>query len=258
MGTVTIDLGSQAEVSALIDRTVENPGLPALALASVNLDHIHHFGAKGQAHDQAMFDTPQLQWATLLDGAPIAAFIRLRTKETWPLLPGSDLLPALLEQAQDRGYSVGFLGGMPTMHTQLAAILSQRFPQLQVAGFWAPSRAELTDPGSAQKVAEEVRSTAPDLLVVGLGKPRQEQWIQNHALQSGARVFLAFGAAADFLAGTSERAPVWMQKLGLEWLHRLVNDPARLGRRYLIEGPQAALQMVRFPPRPIETPQQQS
>lgn len=252
MGGVAIDLGTLEDVSAMIDRTVADPQLPAIAVASVNLDHIHHFGAGGAAYAKALRDTPALHWQVLLDGAPVAAYLRLRLKENWPVLPGSSVLPTLLEQAAAAGHSVGFLGGSAEMHQKLRAALTQDFPTLQVTGYWAPSRAELTHPESARAIAEEIQATGTQLLVVGLGKPRQEQWIQDYGVQSGARVLLAFGASADFLAGTVERAPAWMQRYGLEWLHRLLSEPKRLSRRYLIEGPQAALQMVRFPPAPAE------
>jgi exopolysaccharide biosynthesis WecB/TagA/CpsF family protein len=104
---------------------------------------------------------------------------------------------------------------------------------------WAPERAELTDPEGARALADAVRAAGVDLLVVGLGKPRQEHWIQHHAAASGARVLLAFGASADFLAGEVSRAPRWVQRGSAEWLYRLCKEPHRLGRRYLLQGPPA-------------------
>jgi exopolysaccharide biosynthesis WecB/TagA/CpsF family protein len=125
------------------------------------------------------------------------------------------------------------------MHERLTTVLSQTQPDLKVAGMWAPTRAELADPATAATLVGTVRAAGVDLLVVGLGKPRQERWIQRHAADSGARVLLAFGAAADFLAGEVSRAPGWMQRSGTEWLYRLVKEPRRLGRRYCVQGPPA-------------------
>ena len=94
-------------------------------------------------------------------------------------------------------------------------------------------------------VAAEVAAAGVDVLVVGLGKPRQELWIDRHGAATGARVLLAFGAAADFLAGSVRRAPKFMQDNGIEWLYRLGVEPRRLARRYLVQGPPALLALRR-------------
>ena len=88
-------------------------------------------------------------------------------------------------------------------------------------------------------LAGTIRDAHTDLLVVGLGKPRQEEWMQRYAGASGARVLLGFGAAADFLAGKVSRAPGWLRRAGGEWLYRLYKEPRRLFRRYCLEGPPA-------------------
>jgi exopolysaccharide biosynthesis WecB/TagA/CpsF family protein len=121
----------------------------------------------------------------------------------------------------------------------VATALTNLLPSLKVNGYWAPSRADLLDPVRAQGLARGVRAAGVDLLVVGLGKPRQEAWIQRYALQSGARVLLAFGAATDFLAGTVARAPEWARNAGVEWLYRFTREPRRLARRYWVQGPPA-------------------
>lgn len=100
-------------------------------------------------------------------------------------------------------------------------------------------RAGIDERDSACRLAERVREADVDLLIVGLGKPRQELWIDRYGAASGARVLLAFGAAADFLSGTVKRAPKQFQDLGLEWLYRLGTEPRRLAHRYLVDGPSA-------------------
>lgn len=245
-----VDLATKDETLSLVMNTLGDPEQPALALASANLDHFHHFGSGGPSNGSALVDTSDLRWKVLLDGAPVAAVVQWRTGESWPLLTGSDLLPDILAGAAAGGHSVGFLGGTAAMHDQLLAVLAADLPSLEVAGTWAPSRAQLDDAASAEEVNAEIRRAAPEILVVGLGKPRQEEWIQVHAAQSGARVLLAFGAATDFLAGVSTRAPRWVRRLRIEWLYRLVREPRRLFRRYLIEGPRAAIRLVRSNPHP--------
>ncbi len=246
LGGAVVDLRRADEVVAEVAARLVEAGPPArtgppapLGIASANLDHVHHFGAGGASRGDldALGDSPR--WLVLLDGVPLVRRARAVTGADWPLLAGSDLLPDLLTAASGAGARVGFLGGTPGMHELLRARLGTRYPGLVVAGMWAPSRRELANPARAATLAAEVRDAGTDLLVVGLGKPRQERWIQRHGSASGARVLLAFGAAAEFLAGTVNRAPHWVRDMGLEWAYRLVREPRRLARRYLVQGPAA-------------------
>jgi exopolysaccharide biosynthesis WecB/TagA/CpsF family protein len=239
LGGTTVDLWRDDDVFAAIrDRLATRQG-PPLAISSANLDHIHHFGPRGTSRADLDPTGASPRWAVLLDGAPLVRKAERLTAVTWPRLAGSDLLAPLLADAEALGAPVGFLGGMPAMHERLAAVLATSHPGLKVAGMWAPERAELDDPDGARALARTVRAAGVHLLVVGLGKPRQERWIQRHATESGARVLLAFGASADFLAGMVNRAPEWVQRASVEWLYRLVKEPRRLARRYCLQGPPA-------------------
>jgi exopolysaccharide biosynthesis WecB/TagA/CpsF family protein len=128
--------------------------------------------------------------------------------------------------------------------------LTEDFPTLRVGGYWSPSRSELANSDENAALIEQIRATGIDLLVVGLGKPRQEVWIDAYAELTGARVLLAFGASADFLAGQVTRAPQWLRDHGLEWCYRLAQEPRRLGKRYLVQGPRA---MTRLALEPVHT-----
>ena len=108
---------------------------------------------------------------------------------------------------------------------------------------WSPDRNELDTDSAA--IAEAIRAAGTDILVVSLGKPRQEKWVTEFGRATRARLLLPFGASVDFLAGTRRRAPDWMQRFGLEWLYRLSREPRRLARRYLIQGPPALVHLVR-------------
>jgi exopolysaccharide biosynthesis WecB/TagA/CpsF family protein len=240
LGGAVVDLCQWDDVVAVIAARLSGTGLRTpLAVASANLDHVHHFGRGGHSAADIDVTGSSPQWLVLLDGAPMVRRASRLSHRPWPLLAGSDLLPALLETAQFNRSRVGFLGGTEEMHARLRPVLAQRFPELCVAGYWAPPRADITDPAAARSLADAVRRAAVDLLVVGLGKPRQEGWIQRHATDSGARVLLAFGAATDFLAGTVSRAPRWVRLAGVEWLYRFAREPRRLARRYLLQGPPA-------------------
>lgn len=237
---VTVDLCSTGDVLA---EAARRPVGRPLVVGSVNLDHLHHFGAGRSIPDCAQLG-PQLNWLMLADGAPIMARARVRTGQKWPRLTGADLLPLLLEQATRLGQRVGFLGGLAQTHEQLRAVIDDRYPDLAVSGFWAPDRSDLTDPTHSAALAHSIAVAGTDLLVVGLGKPLQELWIARHGIATGAAVLLAFGASADFLAGAAVRAPQWMRRCGLEWFYRLGREPRRMARRYLLQGP-AALARLR-------------
>lgn len=249
-----VDLMSERAALDLIARAASSRTGPAVGVASANVDHVHHFGLRGAHRDEAMFDTEGLRWINLLDGAPLVLRANQATGARWPRLAGSDLISPILERVSGTGVRVGFLGGWPEMHDILRKRLAQDHPSLRVAGFWAPGREELQDPDQARSLAESIAQAEVDLLVVGLGKPRQEIWIQSYGQASGARVLLAFGASADFLAGRMERAPDWARDRGLEWSYRLAKEPRRLARRYLIQGPPAVRELLAAPTRLAASP----
>jgi N-acetylglucosaminyldiphosphoundecaprenol N-acetyl-beta-D-mannosaminyltransferase len=205
----------------------------------VNLDHIHHFGTRGR--ERGTIDTPDsaLEWLMLIDGSPVARHARVVTSDDWPRLTGADLLPAVLTLAEQSGARVGFLGGFEATIPALGAALRAGWPKLHVAGHWTPARQVIDDAEESTLLAVEIAQAHVDILIVGLGKPRQEKWIENFGTATGAAVLTAFGAAADFLAGSAQRAPEWMRQAGIEWMFRLGQEPRRLSRRYLLEGPVA-------------------
>ncbi|MGV9712244.1 WecB/TagA/CpsF family glycosyltransferase [Gordonia sp. NPDC003424] len=240
IGYTVVDFASHGDVlTAVSTRLMAGAGRP-LGIASVNLDHLHHF-ARNSGNS---LTGRSVNWLMLADGAPIAMCGRRLSGRHWPRLTGADLLPDVLTLSAEHGASVGFLGGFEEMHRSLQDVLSNRWPELGGAQMWAPARDTITDPVLAGHLAQEVADAKVDVLVVGLGKPLQELWIEQFGHDSEAKVILAFGASADFLAGRVQRAPEVMQNLGGEWLFRLVKEPRRLARRYLVEAP-AQLKLLR-------------
>lgn len=241
IGGVHVDLLHEQEALERFDASLRDEARP-VAVESANLDHLHWF-PRG-SHDRGIdygFD-----WLTLMDGTPLVLMARRVTgRKSLPRLTGADLLEPMLEIAQERGASLGVFGGSTEMHQRLAGVLREKFPDLEVAGMWSPDRASLSDPARAHKWAQVVGDSGAVVVVVTLGKPRQERWIRAYGLETGARALLAFGGAADFMAGTTKRAPELYQKYGLEWAYRLAQEPQRLARRYLVQGPRAAVKLVR-------------
>ncbi len=244
MAGCTVHLMSEQAALDAILRAASGEADRALGVASANLDHVYHFG-RGSDCESTLVDTDGIAWLTLLDGIPLVARAKYDTGVSWPRLAGSDLLAPLLERAQADGIRVGFLGGRSEMHRQLRTRLARTYPDLVVAGCWDPSPRDLDDPALGAQLACSVALAQAHLLVVSLGKPRQELWIQRCGEATGARVLLAFGASADFLAGRVKRAPRLLRAMGLEWAYRLALEPRRLWRRYLLNGPIALRRLVR-------------
>jgi exopolysaccharide biosynthesis WecB/TagA/CpsF family protein len=243
LGGVRVDLMSREKALAAIMEHAAGDAAVPLGVLSANLDHVYHFGTGSRW--EGTLGIPPLQWLTLLDGAPLVAKAEELTGQPWPRLAGSDLIGQILDGAAAQGRSIGFLGGSREAQQMVAARLEVERPSLRVAGWWAPPRQVLTDADAVTGLCADIRAAGVDILVVCLGKPRQELWIGEYGELTGAKVLLAFGAVVDFLAGRILRAPVQVRKMGLEWAWRLAMEPRRLARRYVVEGPEAYLKLRR-------------
>ncbi|MDV8149804.1 WecB/TagA/CpsF family glycosyltransferase [Arthrobacter sp. B10-11] len=244
LGGTPVDLMDPEPALELILTRAGQRGLPPLGVASVNLDHLHHFGTGGRWAGTLHADPASaVDWLYLLDGAPLVSQSQRLTGHRWPRLAGSDLASPLLARAEQLGLTVGFLGGSAENQQLLARKIEEEHPRLVVAGMWSPDREELASPEHSERIAKDIAGSGARILYVGLGKPRQELWIDHYGAMTGAAVLLAFGAAVDFLAGRVQRAPRWASDHGLEWGYRLALEPKRLAGRYLIDGPPAYVKL---------------
>jgi N-acetylglucosaminyldiphosphoundecaprenol N-acetyl-beta-D-mannosaminyltransferase len=132
------------------------------------------------------------------------------------------------------------MGGDPGAAEAAAEVLKSRYPGLQVAGTYCPPYGFDQDEPENRRAVEAVRSAEPDILFVGLGSPKQELWIARHMEELAIPVSIGVGISFSFTAGQVRRAPKWMRRVGLEWLHRLFSEPRRLWKRYLLRGPRFA------------------
>ena len=171
----------------------------------------------------------------LADGVPLlwaASFLGTPLKEK---ISGSDLFPKLCEAAAQKGWRLFFMGGREGAADKAAEVLTQRYPGLNVVGTYCPPFGFEKDDAENKKILGLIRAVKPDILFVGLGAPKQEKWIYRHKDQYQVPVSIGIGVSLEFAAGMVKRAPVWMQKAGLEWFWRLMMEPGRLWKRYLID-----------------------
>jgi N-acetylglucosaminyldiphosphoundecaprenol N-acetyl-beta-D-mannosaminyltransferase len=171
----------------------------------------------------------------LADGAPVVIASRLLGRALPERVAGSDLAPALFKSAT-RGASplrVFLLGAAPGVAERAAANITQRWSNIEIVGTMSPPMGFEKDDTENERILAAVAAVKPDLVVLGLGAPKQELWIHAHADRLEAKVALCIGATIDFLAGEKRRAPRWMRRVGLEWFHRLSSEPGRLAKRYL-------------------------
>ncbi|WP_157386689.1 WecB/TagA/CpsF family glycosyltransferase [Nocardia terrae] len=245
VGHVPVDLLDRDAALELVFTALSDSD--PIAVVSANLDHIHHFADDAAWDERTAVGAPAggLRWLTLLDGMPLVRTANARSGREWPKLSGSDLITPILEHAAEARARVAFLGGTAETHELLLPALAEQFPRLEVAGTWAPERAELTDRVASEAIAAQIKAAEADILVVGLGKPRQERWIAEYGTQTGAKALLAFGAVVDFLACRIARVPERVSNAGGEWAWRLMLEPRRLARRYLVQGPPALVRLKR-------------
>lgn len=179
----------------------------------------------------------------LPDGAPVAWALRREGFLKQERINGPDLMWRYLSVAEKIGQSVFFYGSADDTLEKLSARIKKQFPKLRIAGMVSPPFRALSAEED-QAYVDQINKSGAHVLFVGLGCPKQEAWMANHRGRIRA-VMLGVGAAFDYHAGTIQRAPKWMQKIGMEWLHRLASEPKRLARRYAITNSVFIYRMVK-------------
>ena len=198
---------------------------------TMNLDHLRRFvGEEGYA---AGYSKASIVTA---DGMPLIWASRLRGTPLPERVTGSSLIWTLSEAAAQRGRSIYLLGGSPGLAQKTAKVLVERYPDLRIAGVSSGPAEFTSDERAWADESLALVDAKPDIVYVALSSPRSEELIDRLRHRLPAAWWLGMGAAFSFAAGESPRAPVWMQRSGLEWFHRLMREPTRLAGRYLLLG----------------------
>ncbi|RMF95097.1 MAG: glycosyltransferase [Candidatus Schekmanbacteria bacterium] len=179
----------------------------------------------------------------LADGMPIIWASKILKRPIVEKISGPDFLPMMLRKFSPLNKSVFFLGGEKGVAERACQNLCKKIKNLKIAGtmhgFFRKEGVE------NETVVKRINSTGASLLVVAFGTPLQEKWIFNNIEKLDIKVAIGVGAAIDFISGEKKRAPRWMSNSGLEWFHRLINEPSRLWRRYLLRDSLFPLLLIR-------------
>ena len=168
----------------------------------------------------------------LCDGKPIQWRSLLEQSRLPERVAGSDLIYRLAHLSAQKGYSIYMLGGAGGVAEKAASILSSQYPGLQIAGVHCPPFGNWSA-ADRDEMNHRIQDANPDILLVAFGQPKGEYWIEENYRELNVPISIQVGATFDFVAGQAKRAPEFFQRVGAEWLYRMLNDPKRLGPRYL-------------------------
>jgi N-acetylglucosaminyldiphosphoundecaprenol N-acetyl-beta-D-mannosaminyltransferase len=170
---------------------------------------------------------------TYCDGVGVSYAIKILYNEHQDRIALSDWIYDICGELEKLGKRVFFLGSTPQVISTVVSKLQSLFPQLQIAG----SYHGYFSSNEEAIIVDLINSSKVDVLIVGMGMPKQEEWIQKHCYDLNVKIILNGGSVLEFVAGAKKRCPRWLSNLGLEWFFRLLQEPRRLWRRYLIGNP---------------------
>jgi len=197
-----------------------------------NVDHVVRM--KSNEAMDAAYTSASL---VVADGWPLVAVSRFLGPPLPERVAGSDLVPNLMARwAGPRPLHVFLLGAAPGVAEIAAKNIRVNSRSIDVCDTYSPPFGFEHDPDECERIVDKINAVRPDVVVVGFGAPKQEVWLHQYARRLQAKVAIAAGGTIDFLAGQQPRAPLWMRRIGMEWLHRLISNPRRLAGRYLYDS----------------------
>jgi len=228
VGHAQVDCCSLQEAVEAITNRVAAGGAPA-CVVTPNAQHIVLLES-----DAAFREAYARADLVVADGASLLLASRLAGETLRARVAGVDLFEQLCAKAAELGLRVFLLGGRVGSADLAAVALKRKFPWLIVVGTCCPSLGFESDEKELRAVNEAIRAARPDLVFVALGAPKQECWMEHHGRQTGAPVLIGVGGSFEIVGGILKRAPGWIQRIGCEWLYRLLLEPRRLWKRYLV------------------------
>ena len=166
---------------------------------------------------------------------PLIWISKLKNNPIKEKVSGSDLFPEVCNLASQKGYKIFLLGAAEGVAAKAAENLKLKYKELNVVGTYSPSYGFENNEDEINQIVDMINQVKPDILAVGLGAPKQEKFLYTFRKKLNVPVSLAIGASIDFEAGNINRAPKWMQNIGLEWFYRLCREPKRMFKRYIVD-----------------------
>jgi len=233
---VRIDSVSMRETLEHIERFIAE-GKPR-RIVTVNLEYLRY--ARSTPGFREALDAADLAVA---DGMPLLWASRLFRRPLPERIAGVDLAEQCARLAAEKGYRLFLLGAGPGVAQSAAQTFRRRFPGLQAVSCYTPPIGDFS-PEDEERMRRAIAAAKPDILLVALPTPRQELWNYANAQRWNVPVVIGVGAAFDMLSGEIARAPMWMQRHGLEWAFRLAMEPRRLWKRYLLHDTAVVLRIL--------------
>lgn len=228
---INIHVLNRDEATELIITWIKSDKKNAEYVVTPNVDHVIQYQSNPllkEAYANASL--------VVADGKPVVWASKLFRTPLPETIPGSDLLPDLLSKvcSESLNTTVFLLGAGPGIAEQAKKEIENRWKNVKVVGVYSPPFGFEMNPCEIKRINEKINTKKPDILVVGLGAPKQEFWTLENYSKLKVNVILCIGATIDFLAKEKNRAPLWIQKIGMEWAHRMLSEPNRLIKRYAI------------------------
>lgn len=228
-----------------VDQLHEELGRLIDAGAHAEVLHVNVHGLNLAAENSWMRSYLNQAEIVFCDGAGVILGARLLGEHIPERITYADWMWQLAEFASSRGYSLYFLGAKPGVAQAAADRMVARFPDLRIAGIRNGYFEKNDGHPDNEAVLRDINHTRPNILVVGMGMPLQEQWLRDNWARIDANIALTGGAVFDYISGELQRAPTWMTNNGLEWLGRLLIEPNRLWHRYVVGNPVFLARVIR-------------
>lgn len=229
---IDIDKLSMAEAIDTLDVWLATPRVQGCRyVVTPNVDHVVQLRRNEEfvkAYEGASL--------VLADGWPVVSASRLVGKSLPEVVPGSSLIPEWFSTTTRKQIRVFLLGAPPGVADVAANNIRSRWKGVAVVGTYSPRYGFERDERECAEIVQRINDSGAEVVLIGLGAPKQELWVAKHSMLLNAKIALCVGATIDFLAGTKSRAPEWVRDIRLEWAHRLMSEPGRLWRRYAYDA----------------------
>lgn len=223
-----IDNLTMAETLNEIDKLIQKKNCSYVV--TPNVDHIVRLEKDKEL--QKVYKNASL---ILTDGKPLIWISKWYKTPIKEKISGSDLFPRVCQLAANKNYTMYLLGAAEGVADTAARNLMKKYPGLNIVGTYSPPFGFEKNEQEMNKIKTQIQDVHPDILIVGLGCPKQEKFMYYHCKELGVPISFGLGASIDFEAGNIKRAPKWMSNHGLEWLYRFSKEPKRLFKRYFVD-----------------------